>query len=358
MKIIHCSDLHLDSKIDSLPTDKSLKRREEVLHSFERLCDYSVKNNVEVVIIAGDMFDEKKCSKKSFERVMFAINQTNPVKFLYLNGNHDDKLLEENKDKLASNLLLFNEGFNVFNFNGVSIAGLSIGLGLSKACYDYVNFNENDFNILVMHGEAVDFIPDKLEDNVVLPLLKDRNVDYLALGHYHSYSVNKLDARGVYSYSGCLDGRGFDETGVKGFVLVDTDAQDKYKFVPFSSRIYVETTFSISEFADYLSARKVILKEIVEKYSNDCLVKLVLVGEIKPDFELDVDELKSRLNELFFYAKIEDKTQLKISLEEYANDKSVKGEFVRLVLQSDLTDEVKKQVLTCGIDALKGEDVI
>ena len=49
---------------------------------------------------------------------------------------------------------------------------------------------------------------------------------------------------------------------------------------------------------------------------------------------------------------------LKNLLFQYANDKSVKGEFVRLVLQSDLSDELKKQVLTCGIDALKGEDVI
>ena len=32
----------------------------------------------------------------------------------------------------------------------------------------------------------------------------------------HKYKKEKLDNRGVYCYSGCLEGRGFDECGEKG----------------------------------------------------------------------------------------------------------------------------------------------
>ena len=38
MKFIHCADLHLDSKMEGLPTDKSKIRRDEVVATFERLC--------------------------------------------------------------------------------------------------------------------------------------------------------------------------------------------------------------------------------------------------------------------------------------------------------------------------------
>ena len=56
-----------------------------------------------------------------------------------------------------------------------------------------------------------------------MSVFKDLNIDYLALGHIHSYKCHKLDKRGVYCYSGCLEGRGFDECGDKGFVLLETE---------------------------------------------------------------------------------------------------------------------------------------
>ena len=30
--------------------------------------------------------------------------------------------------------------------------------------------------------------------------LKNKNIDYLALGHYHKFEIEKLDNRGVYCY--------------------------------------------------------------------------------------------------------------------------------------------------------------
>ena len=69
MKIIHCADLHLDSKIDTIPTDKARVRRDEILRTFEKLCAYAVKNDVSAVIIAGDMFDTSRVSIKTRSRM-------------------------------------------------------------------------------------------------------------------------------------------------------------------------------------------------------------------------------------------------------------------------------------------------
>ena len=42
----------------------------------------------------------------------------------------------------------------------------------------------------------------------------------------------------------------------------------------------------------------------------------------------------------------------------YQNDISLKGEFIRLVLnQEDLTDEQKSKIISTGIKALSGEEV-
>ena len=82
MKFIHCADLHLDSKIDGLPSDKSKIRRDEILRTFECLCDYASVNSVSAVIIAGDMFDTARVTTKTRDRVFNAIKKNFNVDFL------------------------------------------------------------------------------------------------------------------------------------------------------------------------------------------------------------------------------------------------------------------------------------
>ena len=38
-------------------------------------------------------------------------------------------------------------------------------------------------------------------------------------------------------------------------------------------------------------------------------------------------------------------------------DASLKGEFIRMVLGSDMTEEQKSEVIRCGISALSGEEI-
>ena len=66
MKFIHCADLHLNSYMESLPLEISHKRREEVLRTFEKMCEYAVINGVTAVIIAGDFFDKNSLKTECF----------------------------------------------------------------------------------------------------------------------------------------------------------------------------------------------------------------------------------------------------------------------------------------------------
>ena len=55
--------------------------------------------------------------------------------------------------------------------------------------------------------------------------------------------------------------------------------------------------------------------------------------------------------------KIEDQSRLRIDREDYAHDASLKGEFVRLVLSSDRDEAQKARIISCGLQALSGEEV-
>ena len=97
------------------------------------------------------------------------------------------------------------------------------------------------------------------------------------------------------------------------------------------------------------------MNDLRSEYPPESLVKVVLKGAHGADFLIDKDDLAARLNEYFFFAKVYDRTELKVSAEDFSLDKSVRGEFVRTVMESDLSEEDKNAVILTGLNALKGE---
>lgn len=355
MKIIHCSDLHLDSKIDGMPTEKSRIRRLEVVQSFERLCAYANNNEVKVILIAGDAFDTKKITLKTRDKLISLINDYSNIDFIFLCGNHDKDAFISSFDKVPNNLKFFSDKWQYFYYDNVCITGLINEKNNLDLSYNNLELNKDNFNIVVLHGQIAGYVSSTGGENISIPLLKNKNIDYLALGHIHTFSAGKIDDRGVYAYSGCLEGRGFDELNEKGFVLLDTQNKDFFKFIPFSKRKVYEAEVSTSDTADFIEYKKKIIKTLNENYSKDSVIKLVLVGDKAPDFDIDKEELSLTLNEEYFFVKIVDKTELKLEKSFYETDKSVRGEFFRLIAESDLSPEMKKRVLTYGLNALKGE---
>lgn len=357
MKIIHTADLHLDSAIDSLPPEKGRIRRDEIVRTFERLCEYAADNGVNAVIIAGDAFDGARVTKKTAGRFIEAIKNCEKTDFLYLAGNHDDEnFIQSAESGLPVNLKLFGKEWTTFDYGDVAITGVTLDKYNSRFVYDNLKLDADKVNIVCLHGKTLGYKNEEEAEAVSLPLMKNKNADYLALGHYHSYERGVIDGRGVYAYCGCPDGRGFDETGVKGFVLLESDGKKiTDKFIPFCSRVFCAEEYSVEGEESFYSLRNRILRELSEKYSETSLVKVVLTGAHSADWTVDAEDLAARLNERFFFGKVYDRTSLKVTEDDFAHDKSVRGEFVRAVMSSDLSEDEKNAVIRTGLSALKGE---
>ncbi len=357
MKFIHTADLHLDSKINGIPTDKSRIRREEIVRTFEKMVDYASEHEVRAIIIAGDMFDTSGITLKTKNRVLDSIKNHSNIDFLYLKGNHDEVNFA-NEDELPNNLIVFDDEYKTVNYGEVALTGIVLTGVNQKIVYDSLNLDSQKLNILIMHGQIVGYKSQDKVEVISLPKLKGKNIDYLALGHIHSYVKEQLDDRGEYAYSGCLDGRGFDELGEKGFVLLDCkDQKIESQFVPFSSRILYEFEYDVKQTQTFYQLTEFIIKDLTNKIDSKSLVKVVITGQHKTDYFVDKFSLSTRLNESFFYAKVYDKTTLEIQLSDYEFDKSVRGEFVRAVWESDLSQEEKSNIIMCGLSALNGEEI-
>ncbi len=358
MRFIHTADLHLDSKIDSLPLEKSRIRKEEVVRGFERLAEYATANDVKAVIIAGDMFDTSRVSQKIKTRILQAIISNDIVDFLYLSGNHDDDCFIKEVEELPKNLKIFGNEWTSFVYDDVVITGRNIVGADMKMVYDTLSLNADKVNIVALHGQVVGYKSTEHTETISIPSLREKNIDYLALGHIHAYSEGNIDNRGKYIYSGCLEGRGFDELGSKGFVLIDIQEKKvNHSYIDFSCRNFYEYFFNVSEKENWYTAREEIISDVRNKFDKTSLLKVILCGDRGANFDIDQLSLTSILNEYFFFAKVYDKTTIKIDINEYEHDKSVKGEFVRAVWESDFSDDIKGKIILCGLNVLKGEDV-
>lgn len=358
MRIIHCADLHLDSTMDTnLTPQKAGQRRLEILKTFEKMVDYAVDMDVRVILIAGDLFDTATGrNRKIKERVLDVIRSAPEIDFLYLRGNHDADEEFVASETCPDNLKLFGEDWTTYQYGNICIVGKEQYNSAKTTAFDDLKLMPDNRNIVVLHGQVIDGKSASRMEDIPLPLLKDKFIDYLALGHIHQYRKERMDDRGIYCYSGCLEGRGFDECGIKGAVLLEADEDGvTSEFVPFAGRSCYELSIDIGRAAK----ERDILEQIeleVQEISENSLVKINLCGEIIPELEIDIAYLEKYFENRFFLLKIKNKTRLRICYDNYENDISLKGEFIRQVQKSNLTEEDKERILSIGIRALMGRE--
>lgn len=354
MKFIHCADLHLDSKMTSnLSKQQARERKMEILRTYSKMVEYAKNNQIRAIIIAGDMFDTRNISATARNIVKDSIVSNPNIDFYYLKGNHDSDNFLSKLEEIPANLKLFSNEWTSYSYGNITINGLEIDKSNEATMYNSLVLDHDKYNIVTLHGQL---------GEINLGNLKNKNIDYLALGHVHEYQNGPIDNRGMYCYSGCLEGRGFDECGEKGFVVLDVDEKKltaSFSFVPCANRTLYTLDVDVTGIMTTQEAVARIEEAIANTtISSKSMVKIILVGEVDVDCDINTDFLKDRFEEYFYYEKVYDETKLLISFEEFEKDASLKGEFIRMVLtDAELTDDEKSEVIRCGISALSGEEI-
>lgn len=371
MKIIHCSDLHLDSKMTSnLDSKKAKERRDEILLTFQKLVRYAKEQKVKVILIAGDMFDKNKITVKAKNIVKDAILNAKDIDFLYLKGNHDEASFIGEDEEIPENLKMFSKEKwisykydiddkkeNEIHQRKINITGIEFGGISDSQIYNSLILDKNDINIVCMHGQESIYDGKDKTEIINLQNLKNKNIDYLALGHIHKYKEQKLDSRGIYCYSGCLEGRGFDECNEKGFVLLEIKNNEISRtFIPFAKRTLHEVKVDVTGTNTTNEAIEKI-QQYLREISKSDLIKIILTGRVELESERDIDFILRKYQEEFYFVKVYDETSPIIDYSKYEYDASLKGEFIRLILAEKITDKEKQEIIMTGLKALSGEEL-
>ena len=354
MRILHTSDIHLDSPLTThLSSDKVRERKRELVATFQRTVEYAVSNDAIGYIIAGDLFDTEKVTRTSLENLMAIIEKAPQISFFYLFGNHEKRLLIESGVQLPKNLKIFNDDWTYFRLDDVVIAGRST---TSKSMFDTLKLDPSKHNIVVLHGELRDHSDD--EGAIGVKEIEDLPIDYLALGHYHTYSATQISPRCTAVYSGVPEGRGFDEGGDKGVVMLDIDKYGiNYRLIKTAKRSLRILEVDVTGAKRGVDVEEAVAEAIRGIGAGD-LVRAVLVGERELTTVPDTEAIQERFKGRFYYFEVKDATRVRISADDFKNDRSLKGEFIRSVIaDTGLSDQMKEKVITAGLRALLGENI-
>lgn len=361
MKLIHCADIHLDSAMSAhLDYETAKRRRGEILRTFVKMVDYAAAQGINAILIAGDMFDTQSTRELTKNTVMNCIASNPAIAFFYIRGNHDDNNFIDNLDRVPNNLMLFGGSWSCYECGEIAIYGAELSDGADSDLYQTLKPDPQKINIVMLHGQTSQSAEDG-KWTVSLNKLRGLGIDYLALGHIHSYTAGKLDGRGIWCYPGCLEGRGFDECGEHGFVLLDIDEKAhsvSSRFIPFAQRGIFSVTADLS---GCLTTAEMTARAAEGLDRAGCadssLVRLTLTGELDADCEKDIAYIESAFADRFYFFRTVDSTRLKIPDDDYRLDESLKGEFIRTVgRDGTLSDQDRAAVIRYGLLALAGEE--
>ena len=352
MRIIHTADLHLESSLIKLTPEQARERKAELYSAFERMVDEAVRIGARLFIIAGDLFDTARVSKRAVDRVGGVIERHPEIDFLYLRGNHEGTAFTDKLTTMPRNLRVFGDDWTYFEYGEIVVAGRNT---LEEGMLATLKLDPLYRNILVMHGPVRDY--SGVKDGISLPELAVTEVDYVALGHYHSYTEYKISERASAVYCGAPEGRGFDEAGEHGFVIIDTDTPTvSHRFVPSAKRTVHVIRVEINGDMGRREIEDAVADRIYSIPASD-LVRIVLTGKRALEVNLDVRAIGERWRPRFYYLEVLDETGIDVDPMSYAHDKSLKGEFIRLVYaREDLSPRMRDRIVRLGIGALMGED--
>lgn len=240
MKFSHLADCHVGGW-------KEDKLKELSIESFEKAIEISIKEQVEFVLIAGDLFDNAMPSIDILKRTTHSLRKLyeHKIPVYVIHGSHDYSVsgktmldvlekagLMENVCKLTDSRLEFT------NFNDIKITGL-IGKRSSLELEDFRNLNiqelekEQGFKIFMFHTGIEEFKPTDLKEVKCTPLtLFPKGFNYYAGGHIH-YIFNIKFGQGILAYPGPLfpnNIRELEQLGNGGFYIVNINDEIKLDY--------------------------------------------------------------------------------------------------------------------------------
>lgn len=362
VRILHAADLHLDSAFRALPEALARQRRQESRELVRRLVDTANDRCVQLLLLAGDLFDSDEIYSQTGEELARALERFDG-QVVIAPGNHDYYGPRSAYARLRwpENVHIFTSGqlasfdFPQYHCTVYGAAFTAPAMSEDDRLFRPAPPEEADrVRIMLLHGDV------GMKESAYRPIRTEQiagsGMDYMALGHVHACSGVQMAGAVPYAYAGCLEGRGFDELGEKGFLLGDVSrGEADLRFVPFARRRYQVLPVDVSG-GDAAAA----IERCLPPDAEGDIYRIVLRGETEEPVQLEhlSDELAGR----FYRLELRDETRLRRDIWDGCGEDSLRGLFLqRLRQRYETADEAERQrieqAVRFGLAAMENRDM-
>ncbi len=337
-KIAITADIHLSKN----------EKHSERYNALLKLLNYLVSNNINHLIIAGDLFDKGETNYKEFENICKQ-KEYQSIFFYIIPGNHDlnltSKLFTSKNIKIIDKpqaLLLEDNDFHFL------FLPYREKITMGEEIVKYLSDVKDKKWALVGHGDYIEGqrIPNPHEEGVYMPLTRSDiykfNPSFVFLGHIHK----PINIENFY-YPGSPHPLHRNETGLRRFLVFDT-VKEKVESINIDSDvIYYNEKLILLPFLGVAQT-----ENYIKEYTNNILSSYNLKEEEQKKIKLTID--------VFGYIK-EDKKAIeeviKTLLEKKINKADINMQEVGVVQDVEEKSEVAHEALK-KIENIEGDNKV
>ena len=209
IRFLHAADFHLDSAFGALPARQAAERRRESREQLFRLADYVNGHDIDLVLLAGDLFDSASPFRETGEQLAAALGQMRARVFV-APGNHDwyGPGSPWETETWPENVTVFQERAMTaaevpeldLVVHGAAFTGPDQPESLLAG---FTAPADGKVHIGLLHGE-LDGAEDRY-DPIRREEVSASGLAYLALGHVHKRMEPLTLGRTVCAWPGCLE---------------------------------------------------------------------------------------------------------------------------------------------------------
>lgn len=362
MKIVHFSDLHLDSKFAwaGASGDVARRRRQALRETLLRIVDLTREVGADALFCGGDLYEHERVTADTAEFLRATFASLGSTRVFIAPGNHD----HFSPGSLYAHTT-WPDNVHVFDQPALQPVALDQSITLWGAAHrvpaNTPNFLD-DFStagegvhIALFHGSDRTWWSEQ-DDGVKQPhapfdehQIRDAGLTHAFLGHYHS----PKDAP-HHTYPGNPEPLEFGERGERGAVVVTVDSTGT--ITRERHRVAVTTAHDLSlEITGCTNQQQVRDKLVLMTAGLVGLARLTVIGELDPNVELAVTDLGDILDTVFDAHRIQfGEIHTTYDIETLRAEPTVRGRFVNDVLAAALTPDEERRVLVTGLRALDG----
>jgi len=385
-RFLHAADLHLGAPLESLGESidsASFERVKSLVNrAFDRLVDVAIEEDVEFVVLAGDVYDTADRDPGAQRRLLLGLRRLteNNIKVFMVHGNHDPLTRDIKNMALPEGVVVFPAGKL-----GSEIVTMRNGVEVTVAGVSYAKKEETENLVPLFAGLTGSTIVGVLHTNVGGENLVHKNyapstatelqsspVHYWALGHIHKRSVNSIGS-GWWAYPGNLQGRSVksSECGPKGVLIVDVDDDGRVlepRFVDCSMVRFERVSVSVDSVEEITQLNDVV-NEALSRVVGDAsgvpvLVRLELTGatDLAQICSMDASSWKSTVESMLEEAfgvmgdgsivKVRTSCRAKIDLAAERERKTVLAAALKQLDELDLDAESRSAVIDVLVNAM------